>query len=252
MVVAADPIHAASRARAGQRVVVVDRDQLFAECLALAVDGDGWEGQAAADMGASWSGVRTVERLSELGADVLVLGLGSADDGLPAAIGELMARLPGTRILILGSLGDDRRLLGCLEAGACGCVFRDQSLAEMRRAIEDAARGETVLPPRAAGTVFARLGRLGRERRRRQRLERYSLTARELEVLRLIADGLSNQQIADRLHLSVHTVKNHVHKTLETLEVHCRWDAARLAVARGWLPERSALHWGPTAPLHRF
>jgi DNA-binding NarL/FixJ family response regulator len=64
------------------------------------------------------------------------------------------------------------------------------------------------------------------------------LTPRELEILQLIADGLSNQEIAGQLYLSVHTVKNHVHKILETIGVHSRWAAVRHAIERGWLKER--------------
>jgi DNA-binding NarL/FixJ family response regulator len=69
-------------------------------------------------------------------------------------------------------------------------------------------------------------------------LDYLTLTARELEILHLVGDGLSNQEIASRLFLSVHTVKNHIHKILETLGVHSRWDAVRYAVEHGWLRDR--------------
>jgi DNA-binding NarL/FixJ family response regulator len=228
-------------------VAVVDRDQLFCDCLAEAVTG----GERETPISTTARDTRSVDELAALEADVLVLGLGGPDPDEPEMVRELATRRPAMRILVVCGGRHDRRMLECLEAGASGCVFREQSLAEMRLAIQGVARGETVLPPRAAGMVFARLVDLGRERRRREKLERLSLTARELEVLTLVADGLSNQQIADRLNLSVHTIKNHVHQTLETLEVHSRWDAARLAISKGWIQERPTL-WGPGALLHRF
>ena len=100
------------------------------------------------------------------------------------------------------------------------------------------ARGEIACSPRVAHSLFQRLASLGRERRRREKLDFLALTPRELEILRLIAAGLSNQEIAKKLFLSVHTVKNHVHKILETIGVHSRWAAVRHAVERGWINDR--------------
>jgi DNA-binding NarL/FixJ family response regulator len=86
--------------------------------------------------------------------------------------------------------------------------------------------------------LFDRLGRLGRERKRRDRLEILELTAREMEILRLIADGLTNRQIASRLYLSAYTVKNHVHRILDALGVQSRRAAVNHAYAKGWLRGR--------------
>ena len=101
------------------------------------------------------------------------------------------------------------------------------------------ARGEAVVPPALTHLLFARLGELGLERRRRERLEFLDLTPRELEILRLIAEGMSNQRIAERLYLSVHTVKNHVHNMLERLGLGSRGEAVQYAKKRGWLREPS-------------
>jgi len=103
---------------------------------------------------------------------------------------------------------------------------------------------ETVVAPEVAHRLFRRLGDLGRASRRRRQLEFLDLTARELEILGLIAHGLSNQEIADRLFLSVHTVKNHVHNLLERLRLTTRAEAAEYARARGWL-ERLERRDGP-------
>ncbi|HEX6863555.1 MAG TPA: response regulator transcription factor, partial [Thermoanaerobaculia bacterium] len=128
---------------------------------------------------------------------------------------------------VLGPRDSDSRILVCFEAGARGYLFRDQSLGELRSSIVEVARGETVRP-----------GDLGCARRRRDRPDRFHLTARELEILRLISDELSNQEIARRLRLSVHTVKNHIHKVLDTLGVESRRQAVRSAVEKGWLGDR--------------
>ena len=86
--------------------------------------------------------------------------------------------------------------------------------------------------------MFSRLADLARARRREERLEALNLTPRELEILRLIADGLSNKEIAARLYLSFHTVKNHVHNILEKLKVQHRSQAVEYAARRRWLEVR--------------
>jgi len=118
-------------------------------------------------------------------------------------------------------------------------VFRDQSLAELRAAIFAVAAGETVCTPRIAHLLFSHLAELGRERRRSARLEALQLSARELEILRLVGGGLGNRQIAARLHLSVHTVKNHVRNIFERLDVKSRWSAVSRARDQGWLAPES-------------
>ena len=92
--------------------------------------------------------------------------------------------------------------------------------------------------------MFARLAELSRERARSERVEALELTPREMEILQLIAEGLSNRSIAERLSLSVYTVKNHVHHILEKLHVQDRREAVEHAYARHWLrPQRVAVHY---------
>ena len=90
--------------------------------------------------------------------------------------------------------------------------------------------------------MFARLAELSRERKRSERVEALELTPREMEILQLIAEGMSNRSIAEQLSLSVFTVKNHVHHILEKLHVQDRREAVEHAYARHWLrPQRLAV-----------
>jgi two-component system, NarL family, response regulator DevR len=216
------------------KLVIADQHQLFRDCLAQVL---GRESELEV-VGQLSSPQEALERSVRMSADLLLVGveeLGGAVCGFVQRARELQ---PALKIVLLGSEETDDGVLDCLEAGARGYVVRDQPLEELRRALGVVARGQVACTPRIAASLFSRLASLGRERRRREKLDFLTLTPRELEILHLVADGLSNQEIASRLCLSVHTVKNHVHKILETIGVHSRWAAVRHAVERGWLDER--------------
>jgi DNA-binding NarL/FixJ family response regulator len=216
------------------RLAIVDPHQLFRECLAGVLAGDG-RFEIAGNFSTRQE---ALERLEQSRVDVLLLVLDSPAHGVRSFLHAVGERSPKSKVMLLGRDEADERILEYLDAGASGFLVRGQSLSELRAAIEAVSRGDTICTPRLTGTLFARLARLGRERRRRDKLEYLTLTPRELEILRLVADGMSNQEIAGRLYLSVHTVKNHVHKILETLGVHSRWAAVQHAIERGWLPDR--------------
>jgi two-component system, NarL family, nitrate/nitrite response regulator NarL len=179
-----------------------------------------------------------LEQLAQCTADVLVLGADTLDGELIRLTREVAALFPALKILVLSRAGAEGEAVDCLMAGAGGFLPLDRPLSEVAGAIEVVARGDKVCPPQVMRVLFARLGELGRERKRRDRLEVLELSAREMEILRLIADGRTNQEIARQLYLSVHTVKNHVHRILDALDVQNRWAAVRHAFAKGWLHER--------------
>ena len=243
------------------RLVIADAHQLFRDCLADVLGAD----RDLVVVGKFASAQQAFANLKESKAGILLLGCETLSDAAPRLVRELRARHPDLRVILLGREETDDSVVACLEtklpakililtmhaeeaylvkvleAGASGYVMRDQSLSDLRSAIDIVVRGEIACTPRVAHTLFQRLASLGRERRRREKLDFLTLTPRELEILRLIADDLSNQEIAHRLFLSVHTVKNHVHKILETLGVHSRRAAVRHAIERGWLGDRRRL-----------
>jgi len=214
------------------RLTIVDSHHLFRECLASALAEEGFRIVGAAATASDMLAV-----LPSGGLDVLLLGINGSWDGVAELIGEVRARCPEGKALVLGPRDVDSRILGCFEAGARGYLCRDQSLGELRSSILEVARGGTICPPRVAQLLSSRLADRGSARRQRGRPGSLHLTPRELEILRLISNELSNQEIARRLQLSVHTVKNHIHKVLDTLGVENRRQAVRYAVEKGWLPE---------------
>jgi two-component system nitrate/nitrite response regulator NarL len=137
-----------------------------------------------------------------------------------------------TEPIVAFSVPDDERdVLAMAESGVIGFVERDASLDELVASVLSAARGEASFPPRIATTLLRRVSSLGAGR---PSPAEPALTVREHQIVELIADALSNKEIATRLGIEVATVKNHVHNILEKLQVSRRTEAvARLRVVEG-------------------
>ena len=136
---------------------------------------------------------------------------------------------PSTKVVILGLTEENQQdALRYIEAGACGYIVKDSSLKELIDVIRLAQKGEARVSTRMAGAMMERLFRLARVFSAVETKidSDVRLTSRELEVLQFISEGLTNQEIASRLVVEVGTVKNHVHRILEKLNVSSRQEAA--------------------------
>jgi two-component system nitrate/nitrite response regulator NarL len=153
-------------------------------------------------------------------SDVILLDM--AMSGSLDMVRELCARAPATNIVALGVPELERDVIACAEAGVAGYVTREDSIAETLEVIQSAARGEALCSPAMTATLLRHIATMAAERPSAHS----PLTSRELEVVRLIDDGLSNKQIAQQLCIEIATVKNHVHNILEKLRVQRRSEAA--------------------------
>lgn len=143
---------------------------------------------------------------------------------------------PPAHVIVLEITQSADQVLMFVEAGACGYTLQGASSAEVAAAIRAALRGEANCSPAIVARLFARLA----TGRAQSALPVAGLTERELEVLRYLVGDYSNQEIASALVIEVRTVKHHVHHILEKLKVHSRYEAALLAVERGWMPREEA------------
>jgi DNA-binding NarL/FixJ family response regulator len=161
--------------------------------------------------------------------DVVLISVGLPDQDALKLTRTTMDNSPATRVVILGLSEENQQdTLRYIEAGAAGYIVKDSSLHELIEVIRLAQRGEAHVSTRMAGVMMERLFRLARvfsavENRMDGDVR---LTSRELEVLQFISQGLTNQEIAARLVVEVGTVKNHVHRILEKLNVSSRQEAA--------------------------
>jgi DNA-binding NarL/FixJ family response regulator len=175
-------------------------------------------------VGEAVDGAEAVRLATELRPDVVLMDLlMPVLDGI-AATQTIRQELPDTEVLALTSVLEDASVVGAVRAGAIGYLLKDTEGEELRRAIKAAAAGQVQLSAEAAA-------RLMREVRAPDSPE--ALTERETEVLRLIADGRANKEIARRLHIGEKTVKTHVSNILAKLGVQSRTQAALHAVRIG-------------------
>jgi two-component system nitrate/nitrite response regulator NarL len=133
-------------------------------------------------------------------------------------------------LVALGVPEQEESVIRCAEAGIAAFVTRESSLPELVRVLQSALRGETLCSPSMARALLGRLATLAAEREPKPATA--VLTVREVEILGLIDEGLSNKQIAARLVIELPTVKNHVHNILGKLDVRRRGDAAKQLRAR--------------------
>lgn len=151
--------------------------------------------------------------------------------GLPGTTGirQIVERVPDTRLLVLSASAAEPDVLEAVKAGASGYLLKSATGAELIEAVQQVARGEPVFSPSLAALVLGEFRRVaaggdtGEQR----------LTARETEVLRLVARGYAYKEIADRLVISVRTVQNHVQSILDKLQLNGRYELMRYAIHRG-------------------
>jgi two-component system, NarL family, response regulator DevR len=155
--------------------------------------------------------------------DVVVMDVRLADGSGIEATREIRATHPATHVLMLTSFADDEALFASIMAGASGYVLKQVHSGDLVRAIRAVGAGESLLDPAVTGPVLDRL-RKGKHLMRDERLAR--LSPQEERILGLVADGKTNREIGDELHLAEKTVKNYVSSILSKLEVARRAEAA--------------------------
>ena len=158
--------------------------------------------------------------------DVVVMDYHLPDgDGIDTAQ-RILARHPEIKVLMLTAQNKESVLVRAIEAGCAGFVTKDRALAELLDAIRVVASGEAWIPPELVSKLLPRL-------KRTYRGVGADLTSREVEVLRLAAGGLTNAAIAEELHISVNTARNHVQNAITKLQAHSKLEAVAVAVREG-------------------
>jgi NarL family two-component system response regulator LiaR len=206
------------------RVLIVDDHAIVREGQRALIDTEpGME-----VVGEAKDGFEAVETVETLQPDVILLDLFMPRmDGIEAII-EIKKNNPQARILVLTSFTEDEKVYAAIKAGACGYLLKDSSPQEILTAIRQVYRGEMSMKPSIAKKLMHEL-----QRSSELPLTEEPLTAREEEILKLVAQGFSNQEIAARLVISERTVRTHVSNILSKLHLANRTQAALYALREG-------------------
>ncbi|QTN00976.1 response regulator [Sediminibacillus dalangtanensis] len=177
------------------------------------------------------NGKKAVELALELRPDIILMDLVMEEmDGIEATE-KIVQAWPEAKIIVVTSFIDDEKVYPALEAGASSYLLKTSKASEIAQAIRSTYQGEAVFEPEVTNKVMAKM------RNRQTTLPHESLTAREMEVLLLVAQGKTNQEIADELFIALKTAKVHVSNILSKLEVQDRTQAAVYAYRQGLVPQ---------------
>jgi two-component system NarL family response regulator len=207
------------------RVLLADPHALFRRGVRLVLDDE----PDIEVIGECDDGLDAVDRIVELSPDLVLM-----DVRLPGVSGIEATRrartlVPNVKVAILTVSEDDDDLFAAVRAGATGYILKEVAIEDLPDAVRAVARGDSLISPSMASRLLGEFNALSR-RVQEQRGTAPRLSDRELEVLRLVARGMSNKDIAAELVIAENTVKNHVRNILEKLQLRSRMEAAMYAV----------------------
>jgi DNA-binding NarL/FixJ family response regulator len=209
------------------RVLIVDDHDLFRTGLRNLL-----EEQGVHIIGEAASGAEAVKLVREMAPDVVVMDLNMPGMGGVEATRHITTFSPLTRVVMLTISDQDNDVMDAILAGACGYLLKDSSIQDLMAGIRAASHGESLISPIIAAKVLQRVRATSTQPEIANTI-RAELSDREIEVLKLIANGKDNAVIAAELHISPKTVKNHISNILMKLQIDNRIQAAVYAVRSG-------------------
>jgi len=213
--------------QASVRVLLVDDHDLFRTGLRNLLEEQGID-----VVGEAGDGGQAVRLVRELAPDVVVMDLNMPGLGGVEATRQVTTVAPLTRVVVLTISDQDADVLDAILAGACGYLMKDATIEELMAGIRAASIGESLISPHIASKVLQRIRATSAHPDIAETI-RTELSDREIEVLKLIANGKDNAMIAGELHISPKTVKNHISNILMKLQIENRIQAAVYAVRSG-------------------
>lgn len=206
------------------RVLVVDDQELFRRGLIMLLSGD----TDIEVVGEAADGVTATELAITTAPDVILLDVRMPRRTGVEACRAIKEAVPATKIIMLTVSDEEADLYESVKNGAAGYLLKDSSIEEVAQAIRVVNEGQSLISPSMAVKLIDEFKQMSKPEREQGPALR--LTERELEVLRLVAKGLNNREVAKELFISENTVKNHVRNILEKLQLHSRMEAVMYAM----------------------
>ncbi|HXF56173.1 MAG TPA: response regulator transcription factor [Actinomycetota bacterium] len=208
------------------RVLIVDDHALFRRGLQMVLKQE----PDIEVVGEAGDGNEAVQKAQELMPDVILMDVRMPRRSGIEATKQIKELLPHVKILMLTISDEEADLFDAIKAGAAGYLLKEISIEEVAEAVRSVWGGQSRISPSMAAKLLTEFAAMSRRAEERQTVPPPRLTEREMEVLRLVAQGLNNRDIARELFISENTVKNHIRNILEKLHLHSRMEAVVYAV----------------------
>jgi len=206
------------------KILIVEDNRLLREGIAAMI-------KEQSDMNSAYA-IGSYEsiagKIRSLKPKVVLLDLGLSDKNSLHLVRSIRKDFPESKVIVMDLIPTQTDILEFIQAGVQGFILKDATIDDFLRTIRSVVGGAKVLPPHLAGSLFSQIVENAINNNKTSRLiESVRMTKRERQVIELIADGLTNKEIAQQLHLSTFTVKSHVHNILEKLALHTRVQIAK-------------------------
>jgi len=216
------------------RVLIADDQALFRKGLVVVLSTE----DGIDVVGEAQDGEDAVAQARELAPDIVLMDVRMPRLGGIEAARQIRAEVPTTKILMLTVSDEEDDLYEAIKAGANGYLLKEISVEEVARSIQAVMAGQSLISPSMASKLLIEFNALVKRTQERREVPGPTLTAREIEVLRLVAKGHSNREVGQQLFISENTVKNHVRNILEKLHLHNRMEAVVYAMKESLLDLR--------------
>ncbi|MFZ1977473.1 MAG: response regulator transcription factor [Bacteroidota bacterium] len=205
------------------RILVIEDNRVLREGITAMLDGLP-DMHVVATVG---SGNNILQKASLSKPHVILMDVGLTNFKESSLVESVRREIPEAKVIGMGFAPSQSDIVEFVEAGASGFILKNATVKEFLGTIRSVAQGIKVLPPLLAGSLFSHVIELALKKRKGKLNNAVRMTKREREIIVLIADGLSNKEIAQQLNIATHTVKSHVHNIMEKLALHTRLQIAK-------------------------
>ncbi len=207
------------------RILIIEDNRVLLDGISAMVNGQ-TDMHVVATIG---SGNNILLKASQRKPDVILMDAGLKNLKESSVVESIKKQMPDVKVIGMGFVPTQLDIVEFVEAGASGFILKDATVKEFLGTIRSVAHGAKILPPSLAGSLFSFVAELAIKERKGKIADAVRMTKREREIIVLIADALSNKEIAEQLNIATHTVKSHVHNIMEKLALHSRLQIAQHA-----------------------
>lgn len=205
------------------RILIIEDNRVLRDGLAVMLNGQP-DMHVVATIG---SGNNVLVKASQTKPHVILLDVGLKNLNELSVVESVRKNIPEAKVVGMGFIPTQSDIVEFVAAGASGFILKNALVKDFLKSIRSVAQGEKVLPPSLTDSLFSHVVALALGKKKGNPARAVRMTKREREIIVLIADGLSNKEIAQRLSIATHTVKSHVHNVMEKLALHTRLQIAK-------------------------